>query len=64
MEGWRVWIIIFNTAIIIFGTGFLKTILPFMPYAAMILLVIVVYKTQKYIWTIDMQDKQQRQVDQ
>ncbi len=60
----RLWIIIFNTAIIIFGTGFLKAMLPFIPYVAIIFLVIVVHNTQKYIWKIDMKDKEQRQVNQ
>lgn len=58
----RLLIIILNTIIIIFGTGFVKKTLPFIPLFTMIALVIVVYRTQKYIWQIDMEDKRRRQI--
>lgn len=58
----RLLIIILNTLIIIFGTGFVKKTLPFIPLFTMIALVIVVYRTQKYIWQIDMEDKRRRQI--
>ncbi len=58
----RLLIIILNTMIIIFGTGFVKKTLPFMPILTMIALIIVVYRTQKYIWQIDMEDKRRRQI--
>ena len=58
----RLLIIILNTMIIIFGTGFVKKTLPFIPLFTMIALVIVVYRTQKYIWQIDMEDKRRRQI--
>ena len=58
----RLLIIILNTMIIIFGTGFVKKTLPFIPLFTMIALVIVIYRTQKYIWQIDMEDKRRRQI--
>jgi phosphatidylglycerophosphate synthase len=58
----RLLIIILNTMIIIFGTGFVKKTLPFIPLFTMIALIIVVYRTQKYIWQIDMEDKRRRQI--
>ncbi len=58
----RLLIIILNTMIIIFGTGFVKKTLLFVPLFTMIALIIVVYRTQKYIWQIDMEDKRRRQI--
>lgn len=56
----RLLLIILNTAIIIFGTGFVKTALPYAPYVVGAGLVFVVYRTQRYIWSIDMEDKRRR----
>lgn len=56
----RLLIIILNTGIILFGTGFMEKALPFIPVIATIALIIVVYRTQKYIWEIDMEDKRRR----
>jgi len=58
----RLVIIILNTTIIVFGTNFLTKVLPFIPVLAMVALVVVVYRTQKYIWQIDMKDKRRRQM--
>ncbi len=58
----RLLIIILNTMIIIFGTGFVKKTLLFIPLFTMVALIIVVYRTQKYIWQIDMEDKRRRQI--
>ena len=58
----RLLIIILNTMIIIFGTGFVEKALPFIPILTMIALIIVVFRTQKYIWQIDMEDKRRRQI--
>lgn len=57
----RLLIILLNTMIILFGTGFVKKALPFMPLIAAMVLTFVVYRTQKYIWLKDMEDKQRRQ---
>jgi archaetidylinositol phosphate synthase len=53
-------LILLNTALIIFGTGFMKAAL--IPASAAIAggMCVVVYRTQKYIWSIDMKDKGQR----
>lgn len=56
----RLLLILLNTAIIALGTGFMKKMLPFVPFFAVIALIIVVYRTQKYIWQIDMEDKRSR----
>lgn len=53
----RLLIIILNTVIVLFGTGFVEITLPFIPVLATIALIIVVYRTQKYIWEIDMDEK-------
>jgi len=58
----RLLIIILNTMIIIFGTGFVEKTLPFILLLTMIALIIVVFRTQKYIWQIDMEDKRRRQI--
>jgi phosphatidylglycerophosphate synthase len=58
----RLVIIILNTMIILLGTNFVKKALPFIPVFAMITLIVVVYRTQKYIWQIDMEDKHRRQM--
>jgi archaetidylinositol phosphate synthase len=57
----RLALILLNTAIILFGTGWLQKVLPWVPPLAMLVLSVVVYRTQKYIWRIDMQAKRQRQ---
>ena len=58
----RLVIIILNTMIILLGTNFVKKALPFIHVFAMITLIVVVYRTQKYIWQIDMEDKHRRQM--
>jgi archaetidylinositol phosphate synthase len=56
----RFLLILLNTTLIIFGTGFLKNVLVFVIGIACAALCIIVYRTQKYIWKIDMQEKKQR----
>ncbi len=57
----RLALIVLNTAIIFAGTDFVEAVLPFaLPFAG-IGLAVVVFRTQKYIWRIDMEDKRQRQ---
>ena len=57
----RLALILFNTAIIAFGVGFVKKALPFIPPVGLVVVVLVVYRTQRYVWHIDMNDKRQRQ---
>lgn len=56
----RLALIALNTAIILFGTTFVPKTLPFALPLAGIGLAVVVFRTQKYIWHIDMEDKRQR----
>ena len=56
----RLALIVLNTALISFGTAWLKAALPFVPPVAMLVVAVVVCRTQKYIWRIDMEDKRQR----
>jgi archaetidylinositol phosphate synthase len=58
----RLLVIVLNTMIIIFGTGFVEKVLPMIPLFTMIALAVVVYRTQKYIWQIDMEDKRGREI--
>ncbi len=53
----RLLVIILNTMIIILGTGFMEKVLPIIPLFTIIALGGVTYRTQKYIWQIDMEDK-------
>lgn len=53
-------LIILNTAIIAFGTSFVEAALPYAPYVAGSAFILVVYRTQRYIWAIDMEDKWRR----
>lgn len=53
----RFWFVVLNCLIIIFGTGFIEKILIYILILAVAFLCFVVYRTQKYIWNIDMQNK-------
>jgi phosphatidylglycerophosphate synthase len=53
----RIWFFILNCLIIKFGTGFIERILIYILVLAVIFLCVVVYRTKKYIWNIDMQNK-------
>ncbi|MHC4159618.1 MAG: CDP-alcohol phosphatidyltransferase family protein [Planctomycetota bacterium] len=53
----RIWFIVLNCLIIMFGTGFIEKVLIYILVLSIIFLCVVVYRTQKYIWNIDMQDK-------
>jgi len=53
----RVWFIILNSLIIIFGIGFIEKTLIYIFVIFIAALCVVIYRTQKYIWAIDMQNK-------
>jgi phosphatidylglycerophosphate synthase len=53
----RIYFILLNCLIIAFGVGWVERILGYVPAAAIVLLCIVVYRTQKYIWKMDMAEK-------
>ena len=53
----RIWFVVLNCLIIKFGTAFIEKALIYILLLSVAFLCIVVYRTQKYIWKIDMQDK-------
>jgi phosphatidylglycerophosphate synthase len=53
----RIYFILINFLMILFGTGWLKALLVYIFAAAVVVICIVVYRTQKYIWNIDMAEK-------
>lgn len=58
----RIAFIVLNCLLIFFGTAWIEKLLLFILILAVIFLCVVVYRTQAYIWKIDMQDKAGRQV--
>jgi phosphatidylglycerophosphate synthase len=46
-----------NTLIICFGTAFFGAALPFALPASVVAICVVVYRTQRFIWDVDMKDK-------
>ena len=56
----RIYFIILNFLIMIFGTGWISKILIYLLPGSIIVLCAVVYRTQKYIWKMDMQAKKTR----
>jgi phosphatidylglycerophosphate synthase len=56
----RIWFIVLNTVLIFCGTKWIeKLMLPILIISIFVLFV-VIFRTQKYIWQIDMQDKANR----
>jgi hypothetical protein len=53
----RIYFIILNICIILFGVGWIEKILLYLFVASIIVICIVIYRTQKYIWKIDMSEK-------
>ena len=53
----RTYFIILNCLIIWFGTAWIERILLYVLVISIAVLCIVVYRTQKYIWKIDMTEK-------
>lgn len=53
----RIFFILVNTAIILFGTGWVEVTLPFIAAGLVVALIFLVIRTQKYIWKIDMDRK-------
>lgn len=58
----RLWFIILNCLITIFGTAFIEKALIYVFVAFIAALCVVIYRTQKYIWNIDMQNKKAEEV--
>jgi len=57
----RLVLIVMNTIIIVFGMAPVERVLPFVPWLAIPILTVVVARTQRYIWKLDMQDKRRRE---
>ena len=56
----RLSFIALNTYLIFFGTSFIEKYIKFLIPLSLIVLIITVFRTQKYIWNIDMTDKRNR----
>ena len=56
----RLAFIVLNTALIIFGTAWIEAVLLYVFIGTILFLCIVIFRTQKYIWAIDMENKRQR----
>ena len=52
-----IYFIILNFLIICFGAGWIEKLLIYIFVITLIVMCIVVYRTQKYIWNIDMAEK-------
>ena len=53
----RFWFVVLNCLIIIFGTAFIEKILVYILALSIAFSCFIVYRTQKYIWNIDMKNK-------
>lgn len=53
----RIWFIVLNTLLIFFGTDWIEKLLIYILLISFIVLCVVIFRTQKYIWKVDMQDK-------
>jgi archaetidylinositol phosphate synthase len=56
----RIWFIVLNTVLIFFGTKWIEKFLVYILVISLVVLLTVIFRTQKYIWKIDMQDKANR----
>jgi archaetidylinositol phosphate synthase len=56
----RLLLILLNAGLVAFGTAFVQVALPYAFAAGLAAVVLIVYRTQKYIWRIDMEDKRAR----
>ncbi len=56
----RLYFVLLNFALIIFGIDWIKSLLVYILVIAIIVMCIIVYRTQKYIWKMDMAEKKTR----
>lgn len=56
----RIWFIVINCLLIFFGISFVEKLLVYILAGAILFLCIVVYRTQKYVWQVDMKEKASR----
>ena len=59
----RIWFIILNCVIIKFGTYYIDKFFVLIFIFFFVALFIVIFRTQRYIWNIDMEDKRNRDVE-
>lgn len=53
----RIWFILLNTALICFGTQWILPLLPWILGVSIAGLCVIVYRTQKFLWKLDMEGK-------
>jgi hypothetical protein len=53
----RLFFILVNTGLVLFGTGWVQTALPLVTALLAVALVLVVFQTQKGLWQMDMAQK-------
>ena len=56
----RIWFIVLNTALIIFGTKWILPPLPWILGVSIAMLCFISFRTQKYLWKLDMDIKDQQ----
>ncbi len=56
----RIWFIVLNSALILFGTRWIEPLLPYILGVSIAGLCVIVFRTQKYIWAIDRADTRSR----
>ncbi|MCE5339793.1 MAG: hypothetical protein LLF92_01520 [Planctomycetaceae bacterium] len=56
----RIWFIVLNTVLIFCGTKWIEKLMLPILIISLLVLFVVIFRTQKYIWQIDMQDKANR----
>jgi phosphatidylglycerophosphate synthase len=56
----RLFFILVNTGLIVFGTGWVPSVLPYLTALAAGVLVLKVFQTQKHLWRLDMAQKRTR----
>lgn len=55
----RLWFIALNAALVFFGTHWIERLLPWILAVAVLMLAFICFRTQRYLWTLDMQIKAQ-----
>jgi len=56
----RLGFIVLNALLVFFGIAWIKIILPYILVVAILAMIFIVFRTQKYIWNIDMQVKKEK----
>jgi len=59
----RIWFIIINTVLIFCGTKWILPLLPWILVVSIVILCILTFRTQKYLWKLDMEIKRQQKTE-